>query len=76
MKFAMSDSRSFTDYQPNCSLQNKLQSDANIKNTHAYRYYLQKNTENLMKQFATFNGNNCVLCPVCKQSLTYSGKPL
>ena len=69
-KFVMSDGREFTDFQPSCTLNEMMQKKYNVNNSHEYRYYLQKNAEKVMKDLADCDTNrDCILCPVCKQSL-------
>jgi hypothetical protein len=69
-KFVMSDGREFTDFQPSCTLNEMIQNKYNIKNSHEYRYFLQKNAEKVMKDLADCDTKQgCTLCPVCKQSL-------
>lgn len=74
MKFAMSDARIFTNYSPNCSLNNTLQQNYGATDTRAYRYYLQQNAEQVMKDLQPVNESTCKSCPVCSASLSY--KPL
>ena len=52
-KFVMSDGRAFTDYSPACALNEQLQTKFNVKNSHEYRNYLQKNGEAIMKENTT-----------------------
>ncbi len=61
-KYTMSDGRAFTDYQPNCSLVKSLQEKYSSKNSTEFRYTLQKNGEELIKQFSK---TQCKTCPVC-----------
>lgn len=69
-KFTMSDGREFTDYNPSCSLNEMLRKKYNVKNSHEFRYYLQRNAENVMKDLANCDPKqNCTLCPVCQQAL-------
>lgn len=71
-KYTMSDQRMFTDYHSSCDLNRILQEKSNVKNAHEYRYYLQKNAEELMKEFAKSGSNEeCKLCPVCGKALEY-----
>ena len=49
-KFVMSDARVFTDYNPNCELNNALQKKYNVKNSHEYRAFLQKNAVSGLKK--------------------------
>ena len=73
MKFAMEDGRVYTSYQPSCSLNYDIQKKYNIENnSHEYRYYLQRNAEKLIGDFRT--KGDCVLCPICKASLSYKPK--
>ena len=66
----MSDGRIFTSYLPNCELNNALQKTYGINDSHAYRYYLQKNAEKVM-QDTRIGTDTCKLCPVCQTSLEY-----
>jgi hypothetical protein len=66
-KFVMSDGRQFTDWTPSCELNNKLQKQFRVSNSHDYRYVLQKNAEQVIKQMVPTE--EMTLCPVCKQAL-------
>jgi len=71
-KFVMSDARVFTDYNPNCELNNALQKKYNVKNSHEYRSFLQKNAETIMVDFSKCSEQpECKLCPVCKGAIEY-----
>jgi hypothetical protein len=71
MKYAMADGR-MTSYEPNCSLNLRVQQKYNIKgdNIHDYRKFLQQNANQIIKDFDD-NTGACKLCPVCQSSLTY-----
>lgn len=75
-KFAMSDARAFTNYSPNCSLNQVLQQKYNVNNSHEYRYFLQQNAEKVMSDLLAecSEGKECVQCPVCKEALEYKPK--
>lgn len=68
-KYTMSDGREFTDYNPSCCLNQKLQQRYDIKNTHEYRYFLQQNATKIMEDLMAGKDkeSNCVTCPVCKK---------
>lgn len=69
-KFIMSDARAFTDYNPSCEVNNALQKKYNIKNSHEYRAFLQKNADKIMEDNANcFEQKECKLCPVCKAAV-------
>lgn len=72
-KFVMNDARTFTDYQSSCIMEEYLQKKYKITNSHAYRAYLQKNAEQIIKDLGDCNVNAVDtfggLCPVCKLSL-------
>lgn len=71
-KFVSEDGRAFTDYNPNCEINNYLQKKYNIKNAHEYRSFLQKNAEKVMLDFVTcLQKDDCKFCPVCKAALEY-----
>ena len=71
-KFVMSDARVFTDYNPNCELNNYIQKKYNITNAHEYRAFLQKNAEKIIEDNAKcFEQKDCKLCPVCKEAVEY-----
>ena len=71
-KFVMSDARVFTDYNPNCELNNALQKKYNLKNSHEYRSFLQKNADTIMVDFAKCAEQpECKLCPVCRGAIEY-----
>jgi hypothetical protein len=68
----MQDSRVFTDYQTSCQLNDLLQKKFNVKNSNEYRYYLQQNAEQIMKDFTKASGKEeCESCPVCGKALEY-----
>lgn len=48
-----SDGRAFTNYNSNCSIEQKIMKENNIKNPNEYRAFLQKNAEKLMLQERT-----------------------
>jgi len=74
MKFAMADGR-MTSYEPNCSLNLRIQQKYNIKgdNIHDFRKFLQQNADQIIKDFAN-NTGECKLCPACGMALKY--KPI
>lgn len=74
MKFAMADSRTFTDYNTNCTLNAKLQKNYNASDIHAFRYHLQQNAEQVMEDLKVNTPNmSCTekSCPVCDESIKY-----
>lgn len=74
-KFAMSDGRAFTDYNPSCSYNKFIQDKYNLGNSHDYRYFLQRNADQVMKDLAECNKKMaCKVCPICKLSLEYVPK--
>ena len=44
----MSDGRHFTDYRPNCLLNNNLQLEANSLNSYDYKVFLTRNAEKII----------------------------
>ena len=70
MKFAMQDSRVFTDYLPNCQLNANLQKKYGSTDIHAFRFYLQQNAEKVMKDMQPLD-EGCKTCPICDTSLSY-----
>lgn len=71
-KFVMSDARAFTDYNPNCELNNALQKKYKISNSHQYRAFLQNNAEKVMQDLAGCHEQpDCKICPVCKGAIDY-----
>ena len=71
-KFVMSDARVFTDYNPNCELNNTLQRKYKIENSHQYRAFLQKNADQIMSDNAKcVEQPECKFCPVCKGAVDY-----
>lgn len=72
-KYIMSDGRAFTDYNQSCVLNDMLANKYNVKNSsHQYRYYLQKNAQQIMRDLANCEPKqDCAFCPVCKQALDY-----
>lgn len=68
-KFVMSDARAFTDYNPNCDLNNIIQKKYKVDNAN-YRSFLQQNAKKLIAE--SFKQDEpCTLCPVCKASVEY-----
>jgi len=74
MKFADASGRIFTDYSPNCSLNAVLQQKYKTNDSHAFRYFLQQNAEQVMKDLQPVNESKCKSCPVCQSAISY--KPL
>lgn len=72
-KFAMSDARAFTDYNPNCELNKMIQEKYKITNSHAYRQFLQKNADKIIEANSKIDEDtNCKFCPVCKTAIEYN----
>lgn len=67
-KYVMSDGREFTDYKSSCTLNNFIQQKYGLTNSHDYRYFLQTNGNQIMKDLAQCD-KVCTLCPVCAESL-------
>ena len=60
----------FTDYRPNCFIENDIQTKNGIKNSFDYRMFLIKNTERLIKEASEqFKDEKCVFCPVCQSAI-------
>ena len=72
-KFVSEDGRQFTDYTPSCSLNASLQEKYKVSNSHEYRYYLQHNAEQIMKDLANCKDETSKACPVCKIELKPTG---
>lgn len=71
-KFVSEDGRAFTDYNPNCQLNQMLQKKYNLNNSHEFRYFLQRNAEQVMKDLAECEPKrDCEFCPVCRQALEW-----
>jgi hypothetical protein len=66
----MSDSRVFTDYRPNCTVNEELQKTYGTANIHAYRHYLQANAEKIMAD-TQIGAKKCTTCPACGLALDY-----
>ena len=49
----MSDARAFTNYLPNCQLNNMMSTNKGFSNNVEYKEYIQKNAEEVMNQFST-----------------------
>lgn len=67
MKFAMNDSRPFTDYRSNCIIIGELEKKSGAQTAYDLRQYLQKNAEKVMYQ--SRNCNYKKVCPVCKKMI-------
>lgn len=67
MKFSMQDGRAFTDYTPDCIMNQNIQKmyKINDSDNSSYRKFLQHNAEKLMSDFQSKNSETC---PVCKSS--------
>lgn len=71
--YKMADGRAFTDYNPSCSVVKHLQDKFNVHNGHDFRYFLQRNTDQVIQELkrCTNHTNVCTLCPICKKALEY-----
>lgn len=60
----MQDGRSFTDYRPNCTLNNMVSSSNNTQSSYEYRMFLQRNGNKLRNQIVDYNYkmNGCNDC--------------
>lgn len=60
----MADGRHFTDYRPNCHLNNNLRTNNNLANTFEYRRFLQHKSDELMDLNSKFSyeRNGCGTC--------------
>jgi len=67
-KYIMSDGREFTDYASSCILNNIIQTKYNITNSYDYKHFLQKNSEQIMKELRECDKSKS--CPVCKKKLS------
>ena len=65
----MSDGRHFTDYRPNCHVNDMIKTDNNISNSFQYRQFLQQNGEQLMNKHREIvcEKNNCGPCDETKE---------
>ena len=62
----MSDGRAFTDYRPNCFMNNSVRSKNDINNSFQYRMYLTNNAEKIMDINRTYAcQKNC--CGPCQK---------
>jgi len=70
-KFAMSDGRAFTDYRPNCMVNEKLQQGSGMENSREYRMYLQQNASKIIaanQMKAQSRHKASCACPLCQVS--------
>jgi hypothetical protein len=60
----MADGRHFTDYRPNCHLNNNLRTNNSVQNTFDYRRFLQSRADNLMdfNRAYAYEQNGCGSC--------------
>lgn len=60
----MDDGRHFTDYRPNCHVNNLVRANNNITNSHDYRMYLTRNAEKFidLNRVYTVQKNSCGPC--------------
>ncbi len=63
MKFAMNDSRPFTDYRSNCLIVNELQKKSGKETAFDFRKYLQKNSDKIINDSRMCNYKT--VCPKC-----------
>ena len=70
-KYAMSDSRAFTNFLPNCELNNSIQKRYNINNAQEYRNFLQKNADKLRMDLLNCETSDLdfKICPICREAL-------
>jgi hypothetical protein len=73
MKYTDSSGRIFTSYLPNCELNKNLEAKYGSKDMHAFRYYLQQNAEQVMKDLQVEKAD-CKFCTVCNSALNYTPK--
>lgn len=55
-KYVMQDCRAFTDYSPNCQMEEYLRSKYAPGSSSEYRLFLQRNAINVMKELREMNG--------------------
>lgn len=67
----MSDGRVFTNYLPNCQVNQDLQRLYKTTGIHEYRHYLQTHAEKVMRDTKTDVASDCASCPICAKSLEY-----
>lgn len=65
----MNDSRLFSNYQSFASIDNTIKNKSNIKTNTEYRYYLQKNADNIIKNNQLKACDECSNCPYTKNNL-------
>lgn len=80
MRFVDHSARQFTSYQPSCEMYMNLQKQYAPNSTqNDFRYYLQANADQIMKDQAKLIeefGADCLkkTCPICSASLDYKPK--
>lgn len=73
MKFVDASGRGIGEsYMTNCSLNAILQQKYGTTNIHAFRYYLQQNAEQVMKDIQPADESKCKTCPICLKQLMRS----
>ena len=73
MKYVDASGRFCTDFQPICQLNAELEQKYKTKDIHAYRYYLQNNAIQVMKDLLPVSEpcNMTKNCPICQKALSF-----
>lgn len=72
MKFVDASGRGVGEsYIASCSLNSNLQHKYKTLDSHAFRYYLQQNAEQVMKDLQPVDESTCKTCPVCAKAISY-----
>lgn len=64
-----------TSWEPNCAMNAAIQRKYKLNNSHAYRYFIQNNGDQVTQDIKNckINSNkNCKVCPMCESALDWA----